>query len=273
MQINNISNQNFYGINIRPSIILNKSKTRDEKYMKLICGKVSTQTGISESELLSHTAGADRTKLDFLRKLASKFKIRNARTIKDNPEHILNIYSLVSNPSPKHFNILSQSADSFEALEKIFSLADNKESLEFVEKLQYDVLDKSENKSKTIINLLSSKNRDRYIGNLRSISSYLKLNAADENAIEKLDELVDSGKYNRLKYDIQWAVKKLFKNKRIKDASITELENPFYVSSQKTNDKTKSYRICAYSKSEGFFSKTVKILENKINKFIYNHFM
>jgi len=218
MHINNNPNLNFQGVNIKNSILSNKNKLKEQKYMKLACNKISNQIGIAESTLLELTQNVDSSRFKFLERMASKFKIQNARKVTDAPEHVLNIYSMIENPIPEHFNILERAKGSFEKIEKIFSLAKDEKSLGFVQNIQYDVLRNTDDSSKIIIDLLNSKNKDKYIENLKAISSYLKLNAGSENAVQKLDELFDSGNFNKLKFDAQFAVRKLMRKKAINNS-------------------------------------------------------
>lgn len=191
---------------------------------------------------------------------------------------------MVQKPTQSHFNIVARTKDSFESLEKIFSLATDEKSLEFVENLQYDVLRNNKNSSKVIIDLLSSKNSEKYIDKLGSYTSYLKLHGEEENAVAKLDELVDSGKYSRLRTDAELAIKGLMKKKAINVAmagKTTALEQAYtkdrgnflqaivnnFIPKRKTpSDATKNVVVDMY-KSLG--TENMKLRQQVMDRFKY----
>ena len=55
-----------------------------------------------------------------------------------------------------------------------------------------------------------------YIDKLSNYSSYLKLHGEEENVVARLDEMVESGKYNRFRFDAEAAVKRLMGKKAIR---------------------------------------------------------
>ena len=198
---------------------------KEYKYMKEACYKFSDVTGKSLTEVQNLTKGATLDQFTFLKTMVNKFNYKKLHSIEDRSEHIFNIYAMVEKPSAQHLNIVRKTNDSFESIEKIFSLAKDKESLEYVENLQYNELKDSKNASKLIIDLLSSKNKDRYMANSERYSSYLKLNANNENAVKNLDNLLETGNYNRLRYDAQLAIRKLLKKQRIATAMAGKTED------------------------------------------------
>lgn len=216
MQINNISNLNIKGLSINK--LINPNRMKQYKYMQEACYKMGGMAGLSSSELIDLTKNADVNQFDFLRTMVNKFHKQNFRTMEDDSQHILNIYSIVNKPSALHFDIVKRTKDSFGSLEKIFSLAQDEKSLEFVQNLQYDILKNKQNQSKIIIDLLSSNYRELYINKPERYSSYLKLHADEKDVVKNLDSLLDSGKYSRFKSDAQLAIRKLMKQKRIETA-------------------------------------------------------
>lgn len=198
---------------------------REYKFAQEMRNRISGLTGLPLSEIKNLTERAGYDNFTFLKTLSNKFNFNRAHSIKDNPEHLLNIYSMVDKPTALHLNIVRKSSDSFESLEKIFSLAKDEKALQFVEDLQYKELKNSKISSKIIVDLLSSKNADRYIYNTERYSSYLELNAENLDAVKNLDNLIDSGKYNRLRFDAQLAIKTLFKKQRIGTAMAGKSED------------------------------------------------
>ena len=203
---------------------------RERRYMQDVCKKSSIITGKPLSEIQKITENASLDQFTFLKSLITKFNIIRLHSADEQPEKILDIFSVVDKPSALHLNIVKKSNDSFEALEKIFSLAKDEKTLQYVEDLQYGELKNSKKSSKIIIDLLSSKNADRYVYNPERYSSYIELYADKEDAIEKLDKLIETGKFSRLHSDAKLAIRRLFKKQRIDIAM-----------AGKTNDLEKLY--------------------------------
>ena len=211
-----------YGAGIRKLI---PQYHRNNKFIQESCVKLSSLMDQPTAKVLELTKDSDMNRFAFLQKMVNKYNFDNKKNIRHNSENILNIYSMVKNPTPMHFNIVEKTKDSFESVEKMFNLAKDNESLEFIQNMQYDVLKDKQNSSQIIIDLLSSKNRDKYVNNTKDYKSFIKLHADNTDAVEKLDKLVDSGKYNRYRYDAQLAVKKLMKNKNIQVAMAGKTHN------------------------------------------------
>ena len=225
MLVNNNSIQSFNGLNIKKIMPKNAINNKDKKYIQLASNRVSHQLGQLESDILTLTSKSDINRFNFLEKMATKFNNRKVRSLEQNADNVMNIYSMVEEPLSQHFSILSRTQDSFKTLEKIFSLAKDEKSLDFVQELQRNILKDSSNQSQIIIDLLSSKNKDLYINNIKNYSSYLKLHANDTNAAIKLENLIDVGRYSRLHSDAQYAVSKMMKKKNIEVAMAGETNN------------------------------------------------
>ena len=217
MQINKLSNSNqsFFGKPLSSFLLKNKNNSKQYKYMQEACYKLGDMLGQPASRLTKITKNANIEQFNFLRTMANKYHKQNFYGIKEDSDHILNIYSMVEKPLPAHMNIVYRNTDSFESLEKIFSLARDERSLEFVESLQHDILKDSSCPSKIIIDLLSSKNRIMYINKPQNYTSYLKLHADNKDAIKNLDELIETGRYSKTRSDAQYAISKLMKKKTI----------------------------------------------------------
>ena len=105
---------------------------KEYKFMKEACYRFSDVMGRPLSEVQDLTRGATVDQFTFLKTMVNKFNYKKLHSIQDQSDHIFNIYSMVEKPSAQHLNIVRKTNDSFESLEKIFSLAKDKESLEFV---------------------------------------------------------------------------------------------------------------------------------------------
>lgn len=192
--------------------------SREQKYMQNTCSNLSQFSGIPLSNIQKLTKGATYDQFTLLRTLINKFNYDKFNSFEERANRIFNIYSEVKKPSVLHLNIIRKSKEPFESLENVFSLAKDEESLQFVENLQYGELKNSKNPLKIIADLLNSKNRDRYISKTERYSSYIELHANNDDAVKKLDYLIETGKYSRFRSDAQLAVKKLFKKQRIETA-------------------------------------------------------
>lgn len=218
MNIGKIDKQVLKIMNVAKTVRKVSLGDRESKFKQEACYRISGLTGVPLSEIQKMTVNAGIDNLTFLKALSNKFHYNRAHSIKEQAEHVLNIYSIVEKPTAQHLNILRKTNDSFESLEKIFSLAKNKETLQFIEDLQYNELKHSNIASKIIIDLLSSKNADRYIANTERYSSYLELNSDNKDAVKTLDKLIEAGKYSRFRFDAQLAVNKMFRLQRIETA-------------------------------------------------------
>ena len=243
MNIGKIDKQVLKIINVAKTVRKVSLGDRESKLKQEACYKISGITGLPLSEIQQLTVNASFDNITFLKALSNKFHYNVAHSMKEQPEHLLNIYSKVEKPTAQHLNILRKTNDSFESLEKIFSLAKDKEALQFVEDLQYNELRHSNFASKIIVDLLSSRNADRYIANTERYSSYLELNADNKDAAKNLDKLIETGKFSRFRFDAQLAVKNLFKKQRVETAMA---------------GKTKDLEIMYSKDREGFLKNIIK---------------
>ena len=94
--------------------------------------------------------------------------------------------------------------------------------MEFVQKLQHEILGGSKNSIKMMTDMLTSPNKSEYMKNPESYSSYLKININNENAIKELDNIVKTGTYNKYTYDAKIAVADLMKSEKIRSTIGTE---------------------------------------------------
>lgn len=90
-----------------------------------------------------------------------------------------------------------------EELKNLFSLTHNKRELLFAKNMLKSVLGKSEEGTKTVIDLLSSKHKDKFVNDADSFYSYFVMNKNSKTMVKDLEELIDSGKYNPKTYDME----------------------------------------------------------------------
>ena len=229
MQVNSI---NSYNNNIRQKYNKNNNlsfegwgiKTfipqrniRTERVQGIIddaCQRYGNIIGIRTSELLELTKDADETRMQFLRSLVTNYNARNftrAGNLKEGPNGLLETYKAVEKPQIAHFGIVKNTDAPLELLSKLFTVATDKKSLEFVQKMQHDVLGGGKEAIKIITDLLSSKNKHEYIENSHKYVSYLKYASEQKNAVEKLDKMVETGTFCPEVFDAKQAVESLMK--------------------------------------------------------------
>ena len=265
--------------------IYHSKNAKQNRYIMESCLKLGERLQMPTSRLLNLTKDSDMKRFSLLKDMVNKTVSMDSQTIEENAEHIINIFKMVKKPAPAHYTIISKTKDSFESIEKIFSLAKDEKSLEFVETLQYDILKNNKNSSKVIIDLLSSKNSAKYIKKIGSYASYLKLHAGEENAVAKLDELVDTGRFSRFHSDAELAIKNLMKKKAVSVAmagKTTTLEQSYtkdrgnflqsvvnnFISRRNTpSDKTKNVVVDMYKSLD---TKNMKLRQAIMDRFKYN---
>ena len=229
MQVNSI---NSYNNNIRQKYNKNNNlsfegwgiKTfipqrniRTERVQGIIddaCQRYGNIIGVRTSELLELTKDADETRMQFLRSLVTNYNARNftrAGNLKEDPNGLLETYKAVKKPQIAHFGIVKNTDAPLELLSKLFTVATDKKSLEFVQKMQHDVLGGGKEAIKIITDLMSSKNKHEYIENFHKYVSYLKYASEQENAVEKLDKMVETGTFCPEVFDAKQAVESLMK--------------------------------------------------------------
>ncbi len=237
MQINSINSYNYNFNNKYKSIdcknvsfqgfgslraLMPKAKTispRKQEILRDECSRFGSIIGVKTSELVELTKDAGDTRFQFLKSLVTKYNARNfsrGQNLKEAPESLIETFKEVTDPHMAHFNIISKSDAPFSAIEPLLKVAQDKESLEFVQKIQHEVLGGSKNSFKLMTDMLTSPNKEEYIKNSANYASYLKVNENNENAVKELDRLLVSGKYNQTFYDGQVAIKDLMKIENIR---------------------------------------------------------
>ena len=180
-------------------------------------GHLLGETPVSVQKVI---ADKSESRIQLLKELARKYNLRNAELPlikRESKEELFEIYNTIKEPLPVHFDILRRMNEGFDSLKTIYELATDEKSLEFVSSLQREILRTEPNQSKTIIEILKSKHKPEYVGNIDSYKSYFELNSKDPKALNKLDKIIDENRYDRKKYDSKIAVDKMMKFKSISD--------------------------------------------------------
>ena len=142
-----------------------------------------------------------------------------------NSENAINIYKSIPYPKKDHYYIVAKYPGDMENLQRIIDLAGNdSKKLKFVKKLNTDIISihgyHDNARPELAAELLESKNADNYIQNFDNYKSFLSLHSTDENAVKKLDSLVESGNFNTKKYDIKLAVANIFNKEALHETPI-----------------------------------------------------
>ena len=234
MQINSINSYNhntrqrykqnnnvtFEGWGIKSFIP--KKNIRSEKVQGIIhdaCERYGNIIGVRTSELLELTKDANETRMQFLKSLVTNYNARNftrAGNLKEDPNGLIETFKTVEKPQIAHFGIVKNTDAPLELLPKLFTVATDKKSLEFVQKMQHEVLGGGKNAIKIITDLLSSKNNQEYIKNSPKYVSYLKYTSDNENTVKDLDKMIEAGTFRPEVFDAKQAIKSLMKNAAVK---------------------------------------------------------
>ena len=161
------NNVTFEGWGIKSFIP--KKNIRSERVQGIIhdaCERYGNIIGVRTSELLELTKDANETRMQFLKSLVTNYNARNftrAGNLKEDPNGLIETFKTVENPEIAHFGIVKNTDAPLELLPKLFTVATDKKSLEFVQKIQHEVLGGGKNAIKIITDLLSSENNQEYI--------------------------------------------------------------------------------------------------------------
>lgn len=164
--------------------------------------------------LLSNYATAPNNKVDFKNTLIVKFyqrlvelyNLRNFKVNENNREDIgliSKILEKVKKPTEKGILILEHKDFSLENINTIYEQNKKNKNVEnFVYKYLTRILQKYSGSSKDVlIDLVKSKNFKDYIKNYKNYQAYLFLNKYDNEAVKKLDAMIESKTYNKEKYE------------------------------------------------------------------------
>ena len=221
---NNLSFEGFGSI----KALMPKTKVnlRKQEYLRDECSRFGDIIGVKASDLMELTKDVSDTRFNFLKTLVNKYNARNferGNNLKEAPEALVESFKTVTDPHLAHFNIINRSDAPFSYIVKLLKAAGNdKKNLEFVQKVQHEILGGSKNSIKMMTDMLTSPNKSEYMKNPESYSSYLKININNENAIKELDNIVKTGTYNKYTYDAKIAVADLMKSEKIRSTIGTE---------------------------------------------------
>lgn len=235
------STPSFEGFGIKSLNLNTASKMikakRQQNEMYLLSEKLGVTNTILSSVL---DKDASTGKFSFLRKLVDLYNAQNFyrdTKAKEDPANVLYILKDIKKPQEGHFNIVERSEMNFETMHKIFQKAKTKESLDFVQTMQRNVLDYGEDSGKVIIKMLDSKYKEDFIKTPLEYASYIKLNSEKPDCVKSLEKLLDEGKFDRALYDRELSFENLMKRRNVAElvghnkeyikANLTDANNKF----------------------------------------------
>ena len=227
-QYNNLNNyQNniaFEGIKIKDLIPKKFKSAKSERHKTLVEDtyyRFSDIMKMESPELLSLMRKANSSRFNLLKRLVTKYNSRNYSlqgNLREDPKNIIAAYKIVEKPTLAHYNIIEKFDAPIKSFLELFTKAKDKKSLEFVQKMQHDVLDGSSISLKILTDMLASKYKEEFIKKPQNYISYLKLNVDKADAVKELEKLLNSGKYNSKFYDSKFAVENILRHNNIKAA-------------------------------------------------------
>ena len=220
---NKYHNQNketsFEGLNIKSLLTNATKKAKAQEILNYDRSKIGSILGVQTSTITDLTKGINEKRFSFLKTLTAHYNARNFyrdNNLKESPDALIETFKHITKPQIEHFQIANNTNAPFELILQIFKNTEDKKGLSFIQKIQNDILDNSTRSAKKILKMLTSPNKKEYIEHTDNYSSYLKLNAENDNAIEELDKLIADGKYNPLQYNAKYNVQKLIQIKNFK---------------------------------------------------------
>lgn len=210
---NNKSSVSFEGLNFS-KMIPGSSAKKEIKERKFLdsCYHMANVIGQKAQTIIDLTRNATQRKISFMKSMVSRYNARNfylSPNLKEDSTPIINIYKMVGRPESAHFNIINKTDAPFRSIEKIFSVAKDKKSLEFAQRMQHNILGESKNSADMIVDMLKSPNKSSYMAKTEDYVSYLKLNRDNADAVKDLEKMLQGGSYNRTVYDAKLDVKNI----------------------------------------------------------------
>lgn len=169
---------------------------------KYIQQKAATILNQNFSDIADMSKNASGKRMYFLNSLVEKYNqfnfYRKPEEIEDS-RTINTIFQNVKKPKQIHYDLAERFASSFSDLAKIFveSKGDSK-TLQFIKRLNDEVLDSQNNSSKTLASkLLESPFKKEYVKKYSDIKPFLILNKDNPDAVKQLDSLFESKTYDK----------------------------------------------------------------------------
>ena len=203
---NSKSNVQFQGLNLR---MLTPKGRRIQRGIMEHHSDVAHHLGQDVETIIDITKGASLKKLGLLDRLTNRalsMTYGQPEKVKETGDYAVSIFQKIKRPLSSQKYIISHGHGSMGTLDRVFTAAHNDpKRFKLAERVNREILGttpKAKHPELTA-ELLESKNSDKYVQDFDNYKSYLLLNKDDENAVKKLDSLVESGQYNARKYDIE----------------------------------------------------------------------
>ncbi|MBO6088320.1 hypothetical protein J6P92_08265 [bacterium] len=227
---NRIQNKNvsFEGINLRRLFTRSKSHTFPQNTLNEYAANLSSFLNMEYARILPRVQNLDGHQKKFLQRLAVRYSDENfslAGNLKEDSELVFQVFEQIKAPQDYHYYALSNMTGSFGYVAKVFSLADDKETFEFIDKFRHKILPKSKKSREIVIDILQSPFKKQYISDIDDFRSYFILNSENPDVIKNLDNLLENNQFDRKVFDIRLAVKNILSSGRIKSGQILTQDN------------------------------------------------
>lgn len=193
------------------------ARTYSPKKLESISDGIAMLLNDNTSHVQNTIQDAAKKRISLFRLLAEKYNRLNFYIKPEDRENITNIFdifNMVKKPLQEHFGVVHDVRGSFKELKEIFELAKDKKSLKFIQRLHSDVLKDKPDTAHIVKEMLQSPYFEEFEKHPGKYVSYLKLNLDNPKAVEELNNLIASGKFNRRDFDIKYSVTKLIHNNR-----------------------------------------------------------
>ena len=184
---------------------------RRRKYIQHKAAAILNQNLTDIADMSKNASGKRMYFLDSLIEKYNQFNFyRKPEEIEDS-RTINTIFQNVKKPKQIHYDLAERFASSFSDLAKIFveSNGDSK-TLQFIKRLNDEVLDSQNNSSKTLAcKLLESPFKKEYVKKYSDIKPFLILNKDNPDAVKQLDSLFESKTYDKNLFKLKLDKKKI----------------------------------------------------------------
>lgn len=207
----------FKGLNIQK--FLSRPNKAKKEFLD-ITTQYSFMLNKNPEELLGIVKGATQSRLKFFDEVVSRYNGRNyylSNELKEDSQHVLDIFSAVKNPTKAHYEIINNQRCSMKTMNRIFKgINDNAQKAdmanEALQVLRANACDTKKVNYNLVADLLESQHADKYAKDFETYKPYIILNKENPNAIKDLDKLVTNQTYNFSNVKKELATKECFEN-------------------------------------------------------------
>lgn len=219
------NNVQFKGLNLRK--LMPKSNKAKEEFFD-ITSQYGLILGQDSKKILNVVKNANQSKLQFFDELVAKYNSRNfylSNNLREDSQHVLDIFSAVQKPTKTHFNIISNQHCPMKTMNKIFKGINNdSKKAEMVKEALDGLVTHTQNDKNInynlITDLLESPHVEKYTKDFKTYQPYIILNKENPSVVKELDKLVTNETYNANTVKKELAIKNLFSKSYIEPTTI-----------------------------------------------------